>query len=80
MVVSFTAQLFDARADRIGSPQAWSLPAVPFSVAATGTELQLSFLTTSGVDVPGGTVGAIVSGVDAHGARWSIAVSAPVPR
>jgi hypothetical protein len=79
-VTSFTAQLFDARANQIATPQAWSMPAVPFSVAATGMELSLSFLTTRGVEVAGGSVGVIVSGVDAKGERWELAVSAPVPR
>ena len=79
-VTSFTAELLDVSSRRVASPQAWSQPAVPFSVAPAGMDLPLSFLTAQGAQVLGGSVRVRVSGADSNGARWDLTVSAPVTR
>jgi hypothetical protein len=79
-VTSFRADLYDVQSTLVGPPQAWSVPAVPFSVAPAGTDLPLSFLTHNGADVRGGSVRVTLAGTDVRGARWDLTVGAPVPR
>ena len=79
-VRSFSAELLDVRGNRAASPQSWSVPVVPFSVAASGSEVPLSFITPQGAEVMGGSVRVILAGTDEHGARWDLTVAAAVPR
>ena len=79
-VTSFSAELLDARGNRVASPQSWAVPVVPFSVAAGGSDMPLSFITPSGAEVFGGTVRVVLAGTDEHGAHWDLTVSATVPR
>jgi hypothetical protein len=77
-VTSFSTELFDVHANRIGSVQEWSVPAVPFTVGAGGSDVSLSYLTGQGAEIVGGSLRVVVTGADGKGARWDLRLYATV--
>jgi hypothetical protein len=77
-VQSLVGELYDVHSTRAGSPQAWSLPTVPFTVGPAGVDLRLSFLTGPGAEVIGGTVRVALVAQDRYGVRWELMANAPV--